>query len=232
MQAAISSWLDIVLSEEVHDDDVKTYSCHLTHLLLIRKLLTTAISYGDGETVYLVAKYMCPLFKASGNTKYALMCLEFAAQVELLLSERDKSLVLHERFCNFVGKEDTNYALDMNVEFSNRIFKNTLHVYKGEPTTEILERVSRAQDITIPVLNNYTSEFCNEAHYTATRKSNDELYSEDVKKLLGILIEPFEDKGRKLITTVKFPIVRPEPCDLHKWMRRNVGNMSRSKIYS
>ena len=131
MQAAISSWLDIVLSEEVHDDDVKTYSCHLTHLLLIRKLLTTAISYGDGETVYLVAKYMCPLFKASGNTKYALMCLEFAAQVELLLSERDKSLVLHERFCNFVGKEDTNYALDMNVEFSNRIFKNTLHVYKS-----------------------------------------------------------------------------------------------------
>ena len=61
---------------------------------------------------------------------------------QVLFSERDKSLVLHERFCNFVGKEDTNYALDMNVEFSNRIFKTTLHVYKGEPTTEILESVA------------------------------------------------------------------------------------------
>ena len=65
-------------------------ACALSTLLVIRRILNTAIDYGDGDVITLVVKVLYPIFKANGMEHYAIMRLEMIAQ--LFSSTREVSI--------------------------------------------------------------------------------------------------------------------------------------------
>ena len=70
--------------ENTNPDDYAAYAYALSTLLLIRRILNTAIDYGDGNVVTLLVKVLYPMFKANGMKHRAIMCLEMIAQLAAL----------------------------------------------------------------------------------------------------------------------------------------------------
>ena len=210
-------------------DQVLQHTQLLLKLLLLKKNLDDAISYGDGERLLLCVKHMYLYFKCNNNYKYSLACFELLAQIKYFVSEKMAVCLTQDRFINMRGAVDSNYPADLLVEHSNKTFKDNFYMYRGEPTQQVLDRVSKSQSITSKILDNFKKEFAT-AQFIGQHKVNQEKYDSDVS-ILCSAIEPqqlYSSKQRCLRTPklVKAdPVSTIDPYLLLDWMVRKINHI-------
>lgn len=151
-------------------------------MLLIKRLLDNSIKVGDGDTLSLVIKHMFVYFKELGATKYSIACFEFVAQQQIFLSEKMATLVRQERFVNNSGRKYTNIPIDLDVEHSNKHFKENFRLAQGELSQKVLDRLSKSQDVVVDILDTFRESF-KLVNHTALRVMNEDKYKEDVNKI-------------------------------------------------
>lgn len=78
---------------------------------------------------------------------------------------------MQERVANGRGKFDSNYPIDLGVEHSNRVFKETFNMFDGKTTQEVLHHISKSQSETTLVLDNFANEF-DQPTYVGHRQVN------------------------------------------------------------
>lgn len=183
-----------------------------THLLLARLLLTTAIQYDDGKLLFIVVKYLYPIWSYQ-------VCTDAHGDGFPGRNISPRRLVLLETFCSSVGKADSCYPMDLNVEFSNKCFEGTMAVHRGEATPDVLNRVSHVQDISVDVKRNFLGQFAEEGHSTKCRRDDDK-YQEDVDKLQNIIQSPYDNLDRKLVSSRNCLVTRPQPSELRTWLKQ------------
>lgn len=166
-------------------DTVHGHTTELLRMLLVKRLLDNAIKAGDGDTLALLIKFMTMYFKALKCPKYALACFEFTAQQELFLSEKMKVLVRQERFVNHQGRFNTNMAMDL--DHSNKLFKENFRISMGEPTAKVLNRLSKSQDRVVKVIRQFEKESEVEV-FDARRRLDAAKYQRDVNKISDQLL--------------------------------------------
>lgn len=174
-------------------DFVLKHTQQLLNVLLIKRCLDYAIKSGNGEHVSLLMKHMVIFYRQLGYRHYALACLEHVAMCQLFLSDRCKEMVMHECFVNNQGRRNTNMAMDLDLEHSNKFFKDNFTLKHHAPSKPVLERLSFAQDMVQKVTENFYKQF--KIHKaSATTAMNREKYESDIKTLHSYL------KPRKLYT--------------------------------
>ena len=220
------------------DDKLATYSRELIKMLLLKRHLDRAVKAGDGDRVLLSVKFMYFYFIALGHKKYALACFEMLCQQELFLSDKMKTLILHERFVNNSGRANGNVPMDMDLEFCNRQFKEEFNVIQGDASDTYLNRISKAVDKSSRVLDNFAKEFCQPA-FQARRKVDDDKYIGDVMKLVGSICEAkvfTYVSGRrmyseKLNDKARNPLALVDMFSVKAWMVNRVREMKCQTYY-
>ena len=223
--------ISVVHSEDIKDD-VVAHTILLTKLLLLRKNLHSAIKLGDGQRVVLTVKHMMPYFKANNSYKYALACLELIAQLEIFLSPKQCLAITQGRFVNQRGATDSNYAIDLCVEHSNKVFKENFSLYRGECTQQALDRVSKSQTVTKKILDNFQTEFGGREAHIGRHNVNAEKYENDVMMLYNML-EPYKlyvEKERimrssSLSSACKDPVRQLDIYSFQDWIAKRMNDM-------
>ena len=126
------------------EDGVYNYSCAALSFFMLILNFQDAIRRGDGERVIRLYKFLLLYFKASGKHKYAFHSLRLLVQVEHLLPPRVSHQLIWNRFVNLSGQPDSNFPMDLFVEFMNKVFKMDCVGFHGRITDEAVQRVSRA----------------------------------------------------------------------------------------
>mgnify|MGYP001797295538 CR=1 FL=1 len=80
MKSLSSQQLAAAEGNTCSSDDYAAYAYALSILLIMRRILNTAIDCGYGGVVTLVVKVLYLIFKPNGMKHYAIMCLEMIAQ--------------------------------------------------------------------------------------------------------------------------------------------------------
>ena len=168
---------------QVHGDKVNSHAKELLKMLLIKRVMDNAIRLGDGTTLALVIKHMLIYFKQLGCTKYSVAAFEFVAQQQIFLSDRMATAVRQDRFVNNQGRTYTNIPIDLDVEHSNKDFKENFRLSLGEPSQKVLDRLSKSQDYVINILTSFRSSFQLQ-DYEARRTVDQAKYQEDVDKIV------------------------------------------------
>lgn len=178
------------------DDTVTAHTRQLIKVLLLKRCLDFAIKTADGQTLSLLMKQMTLYFRHFHYNNYASACFEHTAEIQLLLSPRMRKLIQQEAFVNNRGGATNNLAMDLDLEHSNRFFKDNFTLKSNDISEAVLERLSFAQDKLKQVIDSYAKEFGIHRH-TAKRHMSKEDYNSDVEKLRRHL------STRKLFTEVK-----------------------------
>ena len=127
----------IIEGVEGEDADlIQRQSFHLLKLLLIKKSLDWSIKTGNGSYLSLLMKHMILYFRQLGYRNYALACFEHTAQIQIFLSDRLKELISYIFFVNNRGQSDSNMAMVLHLEHSNKFFtiKDNFTLTKYEPS--------------------------------------------------------------------------------------------------
>ena len=96
------------------------------------------------------------------------------------------TLVRQERFVNNLGRAYTNIPIDLDVEHSNKFFKEDFHLSLREPAQRVLDRLSKSQDTVAQVLRTFRCSFKLEYH-DARHTVDEKKYFEDVNKVAAQL---------------------------------------------
>lgn len=168
------------------DDPVCRHTKELLKMLLIKRLMDYSIRMGDGSTLALVIKHMLLYFKELGCTKYSVASFEFIAQQQIFLSERMAAAVRQDRFVNNKGRAYTNIPIDLDVEHSNKDFKENFRLSLGEPSESVLKRLSFSQDHVGKILETFRQSF-NLQQYESCRTVDESRYQSDVNTVVAHL---------------------------------------------
>lgn len=184
-------------------DEVYLHTQELLKMLLLKRLLDISIKAGDGETLSLLTKHFMLYFKALGASKYGLAMFEYTAQQLYFLSPKMKLALKQERFVNNQGHLHSNIPMDLELEHSNKFFKTNFRLSQGEVSEKVINRLSKAQDTLVPLLNNYREDF-NISRHNSKREINKEKYDLDVSRVARHIsgVDPYVIiEGRKLHST-------------------------------
>ena len=160
-------------------DSVLAHTKQLLKVLLMKRCLDYAIKTANGEIVSLLIKHMILYFHKFGYKNYALACFEHVAHCQFFLSERTKELVQQEGFVNNRGGAETNMPMDLDLEHSNKFFKEHFTLKTNVPSQSVLDRLSLSQDKLEKTLQNFYQEFKIHRH-TPLRSINSAGYKKDV----------------------------------------------------
>ena len=141
-----------------------------------------AIKDGNGSLLSIIMKRMMPQYHHLGYKNYALACFEHVAQVQLFLSDRMRELVVQEAFVNTIGHKQGNKPMDLELEHSNRFFKDSFKLCASNPSQSVLDLLSKSQNRLELILTNFHEQF-GLRKYNANRKPDDAMYQRDVCKL-------------------------------------------------
>ena len=213
----------------ISPDDYAAYAYALSTLLLIRRILNTAIDHGDGDVVALVVKVLYPMFKANGMKHYAIMCLEMIAQISVL-PEKLALMVKQERFFNKHGGISSNIPLDLMVEHDNKLVKERLALYRGEFDSNYLDLISKSHEETNEILEFHEKSFRSYRN-PKCRSRCEEKYQQDISSLLDHMVHPFKNKGRKYLTDLQGKIPTESRETLCPWVNKKVRWMLNSRTY-
>lgn len=201
-------------------------------MLLLKRSLDHAIKSADGELLSVLMKHMMLYFRQFGYKNYALACLEHIAQMEIFLSDQARELVQQECFVNNRGRAMTNMPMDLDLEHSNKFFKEHFSLKSNEPSQAVIRRLSLAQNKLELVLDHFHSEFGLFRH-TALRRMDMDKYREDVSKLqchLSLRNIFTTQSGRslhstKLTTAGHDPRITLDPFELKQWISMSLKKM-------
>ena len=213
-------------------DTVHGHTSELIKFLLLKRCLDWTMKMGHGDYLSLLMKHFMLYFRQLGCTKYALACFEHVAQQQLFLSERMKVLIRQECFVNNLGRRDSNMPMDLDLEHSNKVFKEHFTLSRSEPSEKCLARLSLAQDCLQEILINFYNQFQLE-DYQARRQVSKSKYDEDVNKLVKHLKPSnvfMKQTGRRhyseqLRRASHDPLVLVEMYDLKQWMANRLKIM-------
>lgn len=220
----------IVEGENVEESDsVNSHTQQLLKVLLMKRCLDYAIKTANGEVVSLLMKHMMLYFHKFGYRNYALACFEHVAQYGLFLSERTRELIQQECFVNNRGGPDNNLAMDLDLEHSNRFFKDHFQLKTNLPSQPVLDRLSLSQDKLEKVLARFNKEFHIHRH-SPLRGMNTEIYKKDVKTLQQHLSprhifqhEPGRTlRSRKLLEASHDPLLLVDMYELKQWLKNSL----------
>lgn len=167
---------------DVSNDLLNQHTKELLKMLLTKRLMDNSIRLGDGTTLALVVKHMLLYFKELGCSKYSVAAFEFIAQQQIFLSEKMATAVRQDRFVNNKGHANTNIPIDLDLEHSNKEFKENFRLSLGEPSQNVLDRLSKSQDHVTAILDSFRQSF-HLQHYEARRTVNELKYQEDVNTI-------------------------------------------------
>lgn len=228
----------IFSSNHNHNDTVFIHTLELLKMLLLKRCLDNSVKIGDGDTLTLLIKTMLPYFRALGCKKYALAAFEHTAQQQVFLSPKMKAIARQARFVNNLGRADSNLPMDLDVEHSNKFFKENLRLSKGEATAKVLNRLSKSQDKVMVLDSTFVHSFAIQI-YSARRKINASKYEQDIEKLKLELrgIDVFSPHpGRrhcsdKLNKTSCDMVNRLDVNDFKDWMMERFSRMKDQQFY-
>ena len=229
----------VVPSATDQRDCVHEYWTQLIRLLLIRSALTAAVHAGDGDVLCRVIKYLHLYFRRLGYPKYALATFEYVAQVQLFLSPQQRETLMYERFVNRQGRPGCNMPFDLDVEHSNKVFKQFFTLHRGEPTDQMVRRISASQDIISQLIQVHTDNWQTNATIRSSRRRNEETYQSDVEvlaKRLGELEVLSPTPGRRFhLDTLNNASHDPlQTIDMHAlrlWYCTRLKDMSRRPYF-
>ena len=131
-----------------------SYACNFIQIFEYgRQLLTLgcfykefddAIKEGDGTRVHRCWKYLLPIFKSSGRKNYSIEVLQMLNQVEFVLTPRESSELLWNRFVNIHGTEGKNIPCDLHMEHLNRLCKDAVYGLQANKTPTAIVRVGKS----------------------------------------------------------------------------------------
>lgn len=219
-------------------DSVVAHTHQLLKVLLLKRCLDNAIKSADGAFITTIMKHMMLYFRKFGYKNYALACLEHVAQCQLFLSEQATELVQQECFVNNRGRAMTNMPMDLDLEHSNKFFKEHFTLRSNEPSQPVISRLSLAQNKLQLVLENYKSEFRIYRH-TPLRRIDTDKYKEDVLKLHQHLSlrHIFEAEPGRTLYSTKMMIAGHDPrltmdmYELKQWIRNSLNKMADQSFY-
>lgn len=107
-------------------DSVYAYACEVLNLGLFYFKFRDGIKYEDGERLLIIWKYLLLLFKASGQTNYAIEALTLLTQYYLILPPRLAEQLKWSRFINMHGLPGRNVSCDLHMEHLNREVKTAI----------------------------------------------------------------------------------------------------------
>jgi hypothetical protein len=108
------------------EDGVFNYGSVFLQLALLLRDAHDAVAEGDGERIIRVWKFLMPVFKAHGSTKYAYAALNLQAQLKGLLSPRKAHQLMWNRTVNNKGGIGKRVSRDFRLEQINKVLKNEL----------------------------------------------------------------------------------------------------------
>ena len=214
-------------------DTIHQYWEQLGRLLLVRSILQRAVHDGNGDAITRVIKYLHLYFRKLKYPKYALACLEYTAQVELLLSPRVREVLKYERGVNRQGRPGKNMPYDLDVEHSNKVFKQRFTLYRGEPTAQMMYRISSSEDVTTQVVDILTDEWHLSRPPRADKKKSQEADAANVASKENVLrdervMKPEPSRrfmNDKLNQAAEDPLLAIDMYALHGWYHAKVANM-------
>lgn len=125
------------------EDSVHNYSCTALGLCLLCLDFLDAVKRADGARIIRLYKFFLLYFKVSGKSKYAFHSLRLLVQLQIL-SPRLSHQLTWNRFINLAGRPDSNFSMDLLLEFYNKVFKEDCRGFRGKVTEDAVTRVSRA----------------------------------------------------------------------------------------
>ena len=141
-----------------------------------------------------------------------------------------RELVTFERFVNKLGRKDSNYPMDQDVEFSNKEFKENFTLSYGEPSEAILHRLSKSTDKLMKVISAFKAQFKLES-FDSRRTISASQYKADVLTLSASLTHAavFTKRENRHFHNTKLNLAAVDPMQsldlysLREWM---VGRIS------
>lgn len=226
-----STLIQGVPAEEV--DLLENHTHQLLKVLLIKRSMDYAIKSGNGKVLSLLMKLMILYYREGGYKNYALACFEHIAQIQLFLSERNKELIMFDCFVNNRGKRSTNMAMDLDLEHSNKFFKDNFKLQATTPPQNLLDRLSFAQDKLERVLTNFYSQFGIHRH-SQERSVNAETYRRDIIKLKEHFLTSsvfVHTPQRRMFSPVLMkashdPLTTVDMYDLKQWFQQCIDRMT------
>lgn len=230
--------LEALGNDTVAISEVYSHTIELLRMLILKRMLDHSIDMGDGNTIAKLIKFMMLYFTQLHCTKYALASFQFCAQQQIFLSPRMATLVRQERFVNNLGKQNTNIPVDLDVEHSNKFFKENFRVSQGEISEKVLNRISQAQDIVKETLDAFRKSFQLE-FYEKQHKADPEKYLADCRKITKVLSSHnvYDKSGsaklysRQLAKSCIDPIQEMDMTKFRLWLLSKLTEMKDKPFY-
>jgi len=107
-------------------DHIYNHGASTISLCLLLRDLDDAVREGDGERICRGWKFLLPLFKENGHTKYAYAALLLEAKLKIFLTPRKAEQLSWNRTVNDVGGRGKRKSRDLKVEQLNHIAKEEM----------------------------------------------------------------------------------------------------------
>jgi L1 cell adhesion molecule like protein len=124
-------------------DGVYDYAKDTLVLGLLLMEFNDSIREGDGDRIIRCWKFLLPLFKSTGRTKYSVEAVTLLAQYYYLFSPRMAAQMAWSRTINTHGRTGKNISCDLHLEHLNRVAKNALGGLQSNVTEKSVERIGK-----------------------------------------------------------------------------------------
>ena len=203
-------------------DKVLAYAKKVLSFGLLYKELVDAVREGDGLRVVRWWRYMLLIFKSTGRKNYCIEAFIMLAQLQYLLSPREKQQLLYSRFINMHGLPGKNISCDLYMEHLNRLLKDAIRALGANKTPNAIDRLGKWIAPLGDILDNFDT-----LHQLTSQGADHKVPSADkdmtriVNELCGAGV--FRNvPGRKHNSFKTFnnnPILALNKKDVNKWMK-------------
>ena len=210
-------------------DRVLNYAWQVIGFGLMAENFHDAWREGDGGRLHRCWKFLLLHFRENGRTKYALEAFWLIAHTSALLSPRKARQLIWNRSCNPKGGCGCNFPFDLQNEFMNRVFKDSINTFRSDITTQSINRSSQSINVVSDTLENFdrvTHVICDSGHHVLPDAS------EDFHLILQVLqservFAPVPCRAHstyKNISADPFMRTKGNLKELHKWLQRHRKN--------
>lgn len=208
------------------DDRVLNYACQVIGFGLMAENFHDAWKEGDGQRLLRCWKFLLIHFREDGRTKYALEAFRLIAHTSALLSPRKAHQLIWNRTCNPKGGHGNNIPLDLQNEFLNRVFKDSINTFRSDITSRSIDRSSQSVKLVNEMLNNFDRVTCvsqDSGHHALPDTSEEfSLILRTLQKKKVFAPVPGRAHGTfKNINADPFVGTKKRLKELHKWLRQH-----------
>lgn len=109
----------------------------------------------DGGRLLRCWKFLLLHFQENGRTKYALEAFRLIVHTSALLSPWKAHQLIWNRSCNPKSGRGSNIPLDLQNEFMNCTFKDSINTFRSDITTQSIDRHSQSIKTVSDTMENY-----------------------------------------------------------------------------